>query len=62
MPSPWLHSRFVTFLRSRRALQYFRRRPMLESLRQDGHTLPMQPVASLSQALRQASEDDAETA
>ena len=48
---------FAAFLHSRRALRHFRRRLMFESLGTPAHTVPV--PAPLSQALRQASEDDA---
>jgi hypothetical protein len=43
MPSPWLHSHFVAFLRMRGILRHFRRHPMLESLCQHGQRLPYRP-------------------
>ncbi len=56
MALPFFKARFAVFLRSRRALRHFRRRLMLESLETHGHAVPVPPT--LSQALRQASEDD----
>ena len=50
---------FAAFLRSRRALRHFRRRLMLESLGTSARTVPV--PAPLSQALQQASQDDATT-
>jgi len=56
MAPQFFKARFALFLRSRRALRHFRRRLMLESLDTHGHAMPVPPA--LSQALRQASEDD----
>ena len=55
MALQFFKARFALFLRSRRTLQHFRRRLMLESLDTHGHAVPVPPA--LSQALRQASED-----
>lgn len=49
-------TRFALFLRSRHALQHFRRRFLLESLDTHGHAPPV--PQTLSQALRQASDND----
>ena len=56
MLPPSFKTRFALFPRSRRALRYFRRRVMLESLDKRGKAMPV--PADLTNALREASEAD----